>query len=200
LLVAAGIVGFGLITTTGLLLSRGRWARNVALGLGGFELAMAAIVDLDAVTVTAAGFSGAALVALGGPWLHGWLRRHPAAAAPGPKPLALTMGALGVVPALGLAAPDGIGPAHLVLGAGAVAAAWAYTRSLTWGLWALRVVVPAAGIPAVLACPLPGAFALAALLAALTALAWTREARLAVDPEPATLPGPRIATPRREAP
>ncbi len=200
LLVSAGMLGFGLITAAGLLLSRGRWARNVALALGAFELAMAAVLDLDAVTVAASCLSGATLIAAGGPWLDGWLRRRPAAGAPGAKPLAVTMGALGMVPVLGLAAPGGIGPAHFVLAAAAVGAAWAYSRSHRWGLWAFRIAIPATGIPAVLASPFLGALTLAALLTALTALAWTREARLAVDPELATLPGPRLATPRREAP
>ncbi len=199
LLVSGGILGFGLITTTGLLLSRGRWARNVALALGGFELAMAAVVDLDAVTIGATVLSGAALVAVGGPWLDGWLRRRPAAGAPGPRPLLVTIGALALVPALGLVAPGGVGAAHLVLAATAVASAWAYARSHPWGLWAFRVMVPAIGIPAVLASPFLGGLVLAAGLAALTAVAWTREARLAVDPELATLPGPRPVPRRREA-
>ncbi|MGD2051390.1 MAG: hypothetical protein PVI35_02845 [Acidimicrobiia bacterium] len=199
LLVAAGILGFGLITTTGLLLSRGRWARNVALALGAFELAMAAVIDLDAITIAATVLSGAALVASGGPWLDGWLRRRPAAGAPGPRPLLVTIGGLVLVPALGLVAPGGVGAAHLVLGAAAVTAAWAYARSHPWGLWGFRVVIPAVGVPAVLASPFPGSLVLAAGVAALTAVAWTREARLAVDPELTTLPGPRPFPRRRDA-
>ena len=72
---------------TALLLSRGRWTRNFAIGLLTAELAIALAADFDGWLVAALITTCLALAGLSGPWLKGWIRERPAAGAPGVEPI-----------------------------------------------------------------------------------------------------------------
>jgi hypothetical protein len=103
----------------------------------------------------------------------------------------LALGSLGLVTAVGVASPSGLDAGHGVLGGAGVLLAWAYARAQLWALWALRLALPAIAVGAVVGSPWPGRIMLIALVATLVALAWRREARLAVQPLPDRLPSPR---------
>lgn len=195
--VALGILIYTSISVAGLLLSRGRWSRVLGVAV--------VLLDLAVVTVTGLGVwaglaLGAALLALGGltgRWLDGWVRRRPSIEGPPSKAVVLTLGLLGLVPAVGLASPSGLETGHGVLGAAGVLLAWAYARAQEWSLWAIRLTLPFLAIPAVLASPWPGAIGLTVLVAALVVLAWSRDARVALVPVAQTAPDARRRAPPR---
>ena len=191
LAIAIGIVVLSIVAMTALLLGRGRWTRYFAGGLLLAELLIVVVADVDGWLIVATVLSGLTLAGLGGPWLRGWLRERPAAGAPGPRPLILAIGSFAVVPLVGLAAPDGLRPAHGVAGALGILLSWGYARGTVWALWGLRLGMPPVLVAAALSSPVGGVVLLLAAAAALTALAWSKEARLAVDPLRGQLPAPR---------
>lgn len=189
--VAIGALLFTTIAVAGLLLGRGRWTRFFSIGLLATELLIAAVSPLDAWAVLAIGMTGLGLTGLMGPWLQGWLRQRPAAGAPSAAPMVLALGALFVVPLVGIAAPAGLGLLHGIAGAAGILLGWAYGRGQTWSVWALRLVLPPLLAAAAFFSPPTGAVVLLAAASGIGYLAWKRESRLAVDPLPANLPAPR---------
>jgi len=191
LALAIGTLVFSIIAMTALLLGRGRWTRKFAAVIVGAELLIATVGDFEGWLIAGIALSGISLAALGGPWFKGWLRERPAAGAPGIHPILLALGTFGVVPAVGLASPDGLEAAHGVAGAVGILLSWSYMKGTPWALWALRFLMPLVMVAAAVSSPPGGSIFLLATGAGLAYLAWTPEARLAVDPLPPNLPAPR---------
>lgn len=196
LVLATGFVLFTLIAVGGLMLSRGRWSRYLTLGLVAAFFAATVATETSGWSIASAVVGGVALAILLGPWTRGWLRLRPAADGPSPRAIALVLGAVGLVPVVAVAAPTELSTWHGVLAGGGLLLAYAYSRAQLWSLWALRFTLAPVAVPAVISSPIAGAALLAIFVAGLTILAWTREARLAVDPVYAQLPGPRVGTPK----
>jgi hypothetical protein len=191
LAIAIGTLALSIGAMAGLLLGRGRWTRYFAIGLIVAELLIAVVAELGGWLVAAVILSGLSLAGLSGPWFKGWLRERPAAGTPGVKPIGLAIGAFAVVPLVGVAAPAGLEPAHGLAGALGILLSWGYSKGGQWALWALRLAMPVSLLLGAFFSPLGGGILLSALGALLTYLAWSKEARLAVDPLPADLPAPR---------
>lgn len=189
--ISIGILVLNIVAMAGLLLGRGRWTRYFAAGLVLAQLPLALFGDTEPLLLAALAFSALALGGLAGPWFKGWLRERPAAGSPGPIPIALAIGAFTVVPLVGVATPDGLENAHGLAGALGILTSWGYLRGHTWALWSSRTALPAAVVAAAVASPVGGALLLTCTAAGIAALAWQREARLAVDPLPDNLPAPR---------
>lgn len=196
LVLATGFVLFSLIAAGGLMLSRGRWSRYLTLGLVVAHLGTTLGTELSAWSVASAGLAGLALAILLGPWTRGWLRLRPAADGPGPRAIGLVLGAVGLVPVVAVASPTELSTWHGVLAGAGLLLAYAYSRAQLWSLWAFRFALAPVAVPAVVSSPIAGGVFLASFVAGLIVLAWTREARLAVDPVYAQLPGPRVGTPK----
>lgn len=190
LAIAIGTLVLSIVALAALLLGRGRWTRPFAMGLLIAELAIALVADFDAWLIAAMALTAFALIGLFGPWLKGWVRERPAAGAPGAEPILLAIGSFTLVPLVGLAAPDGLQPAHGVLGAVGVLLSWGYMKGNFWALLGMRFGLPVLVAVAAAFSPAGGAVLLIACGAALAYLAWTAAARLAVEPAP-ELPAPR---------
>lgn len=187
-----GFLLYGVISVAGLLVSRGRWARRFASGTTVAIVAGAALTaPWSVASIAAVGLGGAAFVGLTGRWLDGWIRRLPTPDGPGVRVMLLVLGLIGLVPLVALAAPRTISPGHGVLGAAGIFYGWAYSRAEVWAMWAIRTTLPLLAVPALVGSPAPGVVLLTIAVVGLTALAWTREARLAVEPLMDRLPGPR---------
>lgn len=188
--IALGVVMFTLIAIAGLLLGRSRWSRVLASLVAMFEMAL---VGISGFTVWGAAAVVAALAGLGllvAAPLGDWIRPRPAIDAPGPRAVALALGLLALVPAVGLAAPHGLVTGHGLLGSAGVLLGWAYSQAQPWAIWAVRFGLPLVAVPALLSEPWQGAVGLAALVGCLVALAWTAEGYAASAPKPGPLPAP----------
>jgi hypothetical protein len=191
LAIAIGALCLSIGAMAALLLGRGQWTRHFAAVLVAAELLIATVGDLGGWMVAAIILSGASLAGLWGPWFKGWLRERPTAGSPGLKPIAVAIGAFAVVPFVGIAAPDGLQPAHGVAGAAGILLSWGYAKGGQWALWTLRFVMPILMAGAAVSSPAGGSALLLIAGGTLTYLAWSKEARLAVDPLPSDLPAPR---------
>jgi hypothetical protein len=191
-----GLLMFAGIAAAGLVFTGGRWARRLGIGVSVASLVLGAWRDPSWWGAVAVLSAAVALAGFLGPWLKGWVREQPAAEGPGAKPTALVLASLGLVPLVAVASPAGLDLAHGVLAAAAVFLAWGYTRANLWALWGLRVALPMLVIPAMLNSAPAGAALLGVTGAVIAWLAWTREARLAVQPLMDRLPSPRLGSPK----
>jgi hypothetical protein len=197
-LVIIGLLMFALIVAVGLLIPRGRWARNLARGLLAAEVLLATVTPLRGWAIAALVATGIGIVGVQGRWLSGWLRRLPAADGPGLKPMVFILGLLAFVPLLGVASPGGVEFKQGLLGAAGIVIAWGYGKANLWAVWAGRLLLGPLAIVAATAATMPGTALILTVGAALTGLAWTKEVWLAASPLLDTLPGPRAVRPRRE--
>ena len=181
-MLAADLVVVTAIAVVATLLSPSRWVRNLTAALGVSWGALAVTLTVDPLWAIggSAAVSGVALS-----WAKasdGWFRgatkpdRVPTRAAV----LALLLLALpGAIAATGLEQVTRIG---WVLAGVSLALAWTYTRAIAPTLWILRLVVPIVGSAAVIGLQPGAGAALGLVVAVLTWLAWTPDARLAVQP------------------
>ncbi len=197
-LVSIGLLTFSLIAAVGLLMPRGRWARNLARALLGGEALLATAVPLMGWAIPALLATGVSVIGIQGKWLDGWLRRLPAADGPGLKAMLYALGAIALVPAIGLAAPGGVEIRHGLLGALGVLIAWGYGKAQLWALWAGRLLLPIFTLVAAIASGPLGSIALLIIGLSLTYLAWSAATRLAIRPLMDNLPGPRRMQPKPE--
>ena len=188
-LLALSLLLASAINVVALLLSPSRWVRN-SIGASGGALASTAIAArMDTVWILAAAtlVTGIAVV-----WtrpMDAWFSEVKPDRVP-TKATILTLGLIwlpGIVGALGI--PE-VTPVGWVMAAGGVVGGWAYSRALPGALWALRLALPPLAVAASIGLWIPAAAGLLAAAACLTFLAWTADARLAVN-----LPGPRRVRP-----
>lgn len=168
------------VAAVGMILSRGRWSRNLGWFLVAAELGLLTVMAFDGWAWVALAATGTTLVLLSGPWPKRFLRQLPPAAAPAVIVVYLAIGLLLVPGLVAVANPAGMGAVHWVAAGVGVASGWAFSRALVVGLWAVRVVVPGVLIAAAVASPLFGGLALAVASVAILLLAWSRAAGLAV--------------------
>ena len=195
-LVSIGLLMFAVIAAVGLLIPRGRWARNLARGLLAFEIGLAAVAPFTGWAIAALIATGLGIVGAQGRWLDGWLRRLPAAQGPGLKAMLFLLGNLALVPAIGLSSPQGVHFQQGLLAATGILIAWGYSKAKLWSIWAGRFLILPLSIAAALVAPVAGQVFLLAIGACLTWLAWTDETRFAISPLLDQLPGPRTLSAR----
>jgi hypothetical protein len=144
--IAAGIVIFTVVSVVGLLLVHAPWARWLAYATVGLGLAVGVVTGIDEITaVIALAFSLVAIGGLSGPWLRFWLRHRPSATAPEPRAAILPLAALALVPLTGIASPNGLTWALVLLAIAAVVFVVGYVRAAILPLAALALV-PLTGI------------------------------------------------------
>jgi hypothetical protein len=197
-LISIGLLLFSVIAAVGLLIPRGRWARNLARGLLAAEALLATVTPLRAWAIAALVATGLGIVGVQGKWLNGWLRRLPSAEGPGLLPILFIIGSLALVPILGVASPGGVEFRQGLLGAAGIVIAWGYGKANLWAVWAGRLLLTPLAIVAATAASFAGAALILVAGAGLTWLAWTREVWLAASPLLDTLPGPRTIRPRQD--
>ncbi len=189
-LVAADALLLAVVATAGFLLARSQWARYVAVGLLAAETALAAALPRDGWTWAVLAGVGTAGVLVAAPPASRWVRRLPAAGGPPRRVVVLLVVLLAMPGAVGLAVPDGPGVAQWALTAAALTLAWGYSKAHASAVWGLRLGFPAVALAGAVTAGWPGGAAIGAVAAAVTALAWLRDARLAALP----LAPPRVET------
>ena len=188
-LLAVGLLLATAVNVVAMLLQPGRWVRNSITVIGSGWAVPAILLPADPLWVAA---FVTHLIGVAMAWtrlLDGWFRQ----VKPDRVPARATSLAIGLVwlPAVvgGLGIPD-VTAAGWVMAAFGLLGGWAYARALPGALWAVRVVLLPLGIVSVVGLRLAAAAAVLAVASALTLLAWSSDARLAVRP-----PVPRQASP-----
>lgn len=177
-LLAVSLVIAGAVNLVAMLLSPGRWVRNSMAVLAGSWAPVALVLAVDPLWIggflTYGGGVGIAWSRPLDPWFH---QTRPDRVPPRATMLALGLVWLpGFVGAFGI---PGVTPTGWAMAGFALAAGWAYARTLPGSLWAIRLLLPLLGISAATGLRLlPGA-GLLAVTSTLTLLAWTADARLA---------------------
>ncbi len=193
--VLAGTILIGLTGFVGLALVGAPWGRWTLLGSVGIGLIFASITGSWLFWLTT-GLGGVAAVGLMGPWLRVWVRHRPAANAP--HPIVIALMAIGPASGLyiGLVALERLDVAHLVLLAVTMVSSWAYGRGLPFGIWGLRVVVPAVGAFTAGYAVGVGGVLLGVAVLAITVASWTPQARSATAVVTPPLPPPAVRSSR----
>ncbi len=189
-LVAGDALLLAIVATAGLLLARSQWARYLAVGLLAAETALAAALPRDGWTWAVLAAVGTAGVLMAAPAASRWVRRLPAVGGPPPRVVVLLVVLVTLPGVVGLAVPGGPGAAQWALAVGALVLAWGYSRAHASALWGLRLGFPLVALAGAVTAGWPGGVAIGAVAAAVTALAWLRDARLAAFP----LAPPRVET------
>lgn len=188
-LVSIGALATTLVFVSGFLLVHAPWARWGLVGV------TAGAMILSSVNGSTGGwliliFGGVTIIGLAGPWLRFWVRQQPVPEALSPVVVSL-MAAAPVAPlVVGISAYDTASAAQWVAAGVAVTASFLYGRGLPGALWLLRLGVPLAAVPAVLASPYPHVGLLVVSTAFVTALAWLPAARHATATPAPVLPTP----------
>ncbi len=178
-----------------MVVGRSRWSRRFALVIVAAMVLPALTMQISNNWIIALLLSGLALTALSGPSLDRWLR-PPAPGSPPSKatvlPLILLL--LPVVVALAVQSPLSVAAWVVIVGAPLVA--WAYSRGSTAGLWAARILVPAAILATLPGRPWWSAVLLVPACAGVVLPAWSSDAARAVQPvEGRAVPMPAELTP-----
>ena len=201
-LLAIGLLMFSLISAVGLLLPRGRWARNLATGILVLEVLLAIAISLDGWAVAALLATAAGIIGVQGRWLDGWLRRLPAAEGPSLEAMMFLLGALALTPAVALASPSGVEIRQGLVAAVGLLVAWGYSKAQLWGLWLARLglapLTLVAGWATYRSDQPAGAAFIVMFGLVLTWLAWQPATRLAIDPLLDNLPDARRLQPKVE--
>ena len=187
------------VSTVGMVAGAARWALRLALTSAGTMVTLGLVFPLTPWTVAAMALGGAAAAGLAGTSFDGLIRKRPPADGPPARAVLLSLLLLAAPPAWALVARDGLGTSALI----AVAVAWLtmawYAKAAPGALLVVRVVSPLALLMAAVMEGLPVGAIVASTAAGLSALAWTVEARIAVNPlaEPGTtVPIPPELAPR----
>lgn len=182
-LVAADLAALAAIPAVALLLSPGRWVRVLASALGGVWGALAIAMETDWWWWLGMAAGAAGMVLLWTRPLDGWLRNVKPDRVP-PRASVLVLGLAALPGATGALAVPGVTPPGWVLAAGGALAAWAYARALPGALWAVRLGLFPLGLAAAIGLHPAAGAGLAVVCAGLTAIAWSRDARLAAERPP----------------
>lgn len=183
LLIGSGGSALTVITVSGVLLARGRWARWTALVVAALWFIPPVIGPIDAVDwITLAATVATATIAAG-PWLGRWLRRLPATEGP-PASAVILLLLLASTPTLtGYAlynSSPGLPAWLLVLWSGILALGLA--RAMASALWVGRIGHIPVSIASGLLLGIPAAVPILAKAAIETSLIWRRDLHLAISP------------------
>lgn len=181
-LVAADLLLVTAVTVVAILLAPARWVRRLVAAVAGVQAALAMVLSVDALWVGAAALT---LVAAGlswSAWLDEWFRGRVKADQVPARATALALGLLVLPGVVGAAGLPTVTTAGWAVAVAAAVLAWAYSRALPGTLWIARLAVLPAAVAAAIGLDLVPGMVLVAAGVALTALAWTADARLAVQP------------------
>jgi len=141
-LTAVGLMIMTTVSTIGMIVTGGRWARLLSLTALGAMATLAIVRPIDVLWVIAVAVTTLSLLALFSPGLTETIRRLPSASGPPPRAVAGPLLALSAPVVLGLAGAEATSWALLTVGLSAPVAAFMYSRVLPGGLLAMRIIWP----------------------------------------------------------
>lgn len=195
-LIALSLWAATVVSLTGMLVARARWARRLGLAVTAAQGALALLISPDVWWGLALVLSAVTAVSLGGPWLDGIIRGRPSASGPPTRAVLLPLVLIGVPYLLGYV--DASGLEALVVAVTALLTAFWFIRTLPGALAAVRVVWPALTLALAATMGWQAGVTAAGAAVAVATLAWHSSVRNAVHPLIET--GSRVAIPPELAP
>lgn len=168
------------VSVTGMLVARARWARRLGLAVAGGHGIVALLTPVDPGWGVAAILTAIAAVTIGGPWLDGVVRGRPSASGPPGRVVLVALILLGAPFALG--AVGSAGWAAVGLAVAAVVSAYWFTRNLPGALLVVRALWPLLALGLALPLGVPSGVVAAALGVGVAALAWHSSVATAIHP------------------
>lgn len=164
------------------LLSPARWVRMLDTTVGAAYAGLAVVLSVDAAWIVGVAATFVALVLVwhrsSDDWFAGTVRPDKVPARATAVPLTLL-----ALPALiAIASTEPLSALSWTLAATAIIIAWAYARAFPTALWIVRIAVPVLAIATAFTLPLETALVTVLGAAIPTALSWTADARVAVQP------------------
>ena len=198
-MIAAGHLILTTVVVVAALVGSARWSVPLGVGLAGSLAIVAISHPLTVWAVVMMLLAAAAAAGLIGTGLRGVVRLRPPADGPPRKAAALPLALLATPVVIGGLQPAGVGYGDWLLAAAGIVIAGSYAKATPGALWLVRLGCPAMGVVAGFVVPFPQALLAIAFSAGLTWLAWSADARLAVQPlttSGTTVPVPAELTPR----
>lgn len=182
LLMGVGLLAMATVSVVGMVVVGGRWARRLALGSVGACGLVALVRPLDGLWLAGLVAGAVAGASLFLPAVTLRIRKLPAAT--GPPARAVTLPLLLVVTPflIGLAGYDTAAWPSLVVGLSAPLVAFAYSRVVPGGLWALRILWPLLAIALAVPAGWPAGAVSAVLGAVVAIIAWHPSVKTAYHP------------------
>ena len=180
-LLAAGLLVATAVNVVAMLLSPGRWVRNSITVIAVAWSIPAIAIRADRLWVASVVVHVIGLALVWSRLLDEWFSRERPDRVP-PRATSLALGLVwlpGVVG--GLAIPEVTTGGWILAGFGLLGG-WAYARALPGALWTVRLALLPLGIVSIIGLRLPATAGVLTVIATLTFLAWTADARLAVRP------------------
>ncbi|GIU92903.1 MAG: hypothetical protein KatS3mg011_1809 [Acidimicrobiia bacterium] len=172
----------GTLSLVGMLVGASRWGRRLGMGVAAAGLASAVVVPVESwwwwLGLVS---SAAALGGLAGRAMKGYVRERPAAAGPPPRAVGAVLAVLFSPAVVAAVVPSMPASTAILLAAVWVGGVW-YAKAAPGALFVVRVVVPSLALAAALTLEPGGAVACLVVAATVAALAWSKDARLAVHP------------------
>lgn len=199
LLVGLGILSMSTVALIGMVAVGGRWAHRLALIDIGFMALLAMIRPIDVVWVVGVATTAAALAALLSPVVTSSIRKLPSASGPPPRAITPPLILLAAPALLGFLGNGSEPWALLIVGLGAPNVAWIYSRVITGGLLAIRLIWPAIAIALAPWMSLSAGIASVSTAVAVLVLSWHKSVKASYHPPRevgTTFPIPPELTPR----
>ncbi len=181
LVVTGGLIMLATAALVAMVVRGSGWGRRLAGGLAVGQLGLAMFTTPSPWWWVGVGLSGATLAMVGGPWAAASGRRRVAQLGPPPRAVLLLCLLAGLPVAMAAVSVNGLGGGWVWVGLSAVTAA-AYTKALPSALFSARFLIPAATVAAAFTTPWPGWTAVLLGGGGTTWAAWSKDARLAVQP------------------
>ena len=193
-----GLIAVSTVAVVGMVAGAARWALRMGIGTAAFLVLATATVPIETSIVIGAALAAVALAGLAGTSMRGMVRLRPSAEGPPRRAVLLGVVLLMSPPLWGFVVRDGLPAVTLV----AAALCWVgmaiYLKATPIALLTARFVLPSSLVVLAVLSGWPEGVAVGVTAIATAALAWTVEARIAV--QPLDRPGSIVPIPPELAP
>lgn len=181
-LIGLGLMLSAVVSTVGMVVVGGRWARRLGLGVVTGCLLIAITTPVDASWIVALALTGLAAIALFSPTVTGGIRKLPAASGPPSRAVLLPLLLVGTPYVIGLVSWYGTAWPEIVVGVSAPISAFLYARAIWGGLLVVRIGWPVLALALAVQMDWPSGVAAAIIALGTLTLAWHPSVKVSFRP------------------